>query len=241
MSEHYYIYKYVVDNVIQYIGQTIDLNRRIYEHTKDTLRELNNPQIYYFEVENKTAMNSWEYMLINKYKPPYNILLKKTSNIIDINEQEITWLPYKNQIDFLNNEQMIFESGSYNMVRWFHSNGGISELSITCFGGREALLSLSNNGLKIYLLLLLTEPQTIQQLKDVSKQYHISNKNLIEGIKELQNQHFILTSSPLIYSDCRIDYNGKKLKLFFDDITELAQELDPYNDTWNSINNCQDE
>lgn len=235
MSEHYYIYKYVVDNVIQYIGQTIDLNRRIYEHTKDTLRELNNPQIYYFEVENKTAMNSWEYMLINKYKPPYNILLKKSSNIIDINEQEITWLPYKNQIDFLNNEQIIFEPSVDKNVYWFHSNGGISELNITLFGGREALLSLSNNGLRIYLLLLITQPQTIEQLKDASKQYHISNKNLIEGIKELQNQHFILTSSPLIYSDCRIDYNGKKLKLFFDDIAELARELDPYNDTWNSI------
>jgi hypothetical protein len=89
----YYIYKYVENNKIIYIGQTTNLERRIKDHTKDKLANFKG-DIYYFECPNQTAMNSWEYCLINKYHPPYNIALKDTETKINIAEPE--WKKYKN-------------------------------------------------------------------------------------------------------------------------------------------------
>lgn len=84
----YYIYKYVNnDNTIEYIGQTTDLDRRIKDHTKDKLKNFHG-QIYYFECQNKTAMDSWEYFLIQKYHPKYNIVFNNTQTIINIDEPE---------------------------------------------------------------------------------------------------------------------------------------------------------
>lgn len=83
----YYIYKYVQNNKIIYIGQTTDLERRIKEHTKDKLKDFKG-QIYYFECPNKTSMDSWEYMLINKYHPQYNSALNNLKEKINIKEPE---------------------------------------------------------------------------------------------------------------------------------------------------------
>ena len=81
----YYIYKYVQNGQIDYIGQTTDLNKRIKDHTKDKLKHFNG-QIYYFECKNKTEMDSWEYFLIQKYHPRYNITFNNTKTIINIDE-----------------------------------------------------------------------------------------------------------------------------------------------------------
>ena len=89
----YYVYKYVEDDEIKYIGQTVDLDKRIQQHTKDKLANFNG-KIYYFECSNKTAMNSWEYCLINKYHPIYNVALKDADTSINIEEPE--WIEYKN-------------------------------------------------------------------------------------------------------------------------------------------------
>lgn len=84
----YYIYKYVNNNdIIEYIGQTTDLDRRIKDHTKDKLKNFHG-QIYYFECQNKTAMDSWEYFLIQKYHPKYNVVFNNTQMTINIDEPE---------------------------------------------------------------------------------------------------------------------------------------------------------
>lgn len=44
----FYIYKYVKNNIIEYIGQTTNLEKRIQQHTKDKLKNFNG-EIYYFE------------------------------------------------------------------------------------------------------------------------------------------------------------------------------------------------
>ena len=89
----YYIYKYVINQVPKYIGKTTDLRRRINEHTKDKLANLsNNCDIYYFKCPNKTSMDSWEYFLINKYHPEYNISLKDKTVLLDVKEPE--WIKY---------------------------------------------------------------------------------------------------------------------------------------------------
>ena len=88
----YYIYKYVVNNEIVYIGKTSNLEKRIKQHESDKLKNLQ-ASIYYFECQNKTAMTSWEYNLINKYHPKYNIILNNTN--INIRVQEPEWIFYK--------------------------------------------------------------------------------------------------------------------------------------------------
>ena len=103
----FYIYKYENNNgKIIYIGQTTNLKERIKQHTKDKLENFVG-KIYYFECENKTSMNSWEYFLINKYHPQYNVVFNDNYNKIDITEPE--WILYQslenisknNLIDFL--------------------------------------------------------------------------------------------------------------------------------------------
>ena len=89
----YYIYKYVKNNIIEYIGKTTNLEQRIKQHQKDKLKNFKG-QIYYFECKNKTAMTSWEYTLINKYHPKYNAALKDNEINIDIKETE--WILYMN-------------------------------------------------------------------------------------------------------------------------------------------------
>ena len=91
----FYIYKYVSNNIIQYIGKTTDLDRRLSEHTKDKLAHFKG-DIYYFECANTTAMNSWEYCLINKYHPKYNIASNDIN--ININIDEPKWTLYTRQI-----------------------------------------------------------------------------------------------------------------------------------------------
>lgn len=90
----YYIYKYIVNNEIVYIGQSTNLKRRISEHKIDKLKNLK-ATIYYFECQNRTAMNSWEYNLINKYHPKYNSALKDDNTNINIEEPK--WLLYKEE------------------------------------------------------------------------------------------------------------------------------------------------
>ena len=91
----YYVYKYVENDKIIYIGQTTDLEKRIYNHTKDKLANFKG-QIYYFKCPNKTAMNSWEYCLINKYHPKYNIALNNSNTSINIEEPQ--WILYKTTV-----------------------------------------------------------------------------------------------------------------------------------------------
>ena len=104
---NYYIYKYVSGDTIEYIGETTDLARRIEQHKKDKLKNFKG-KIYYFECSNKTAMNSWEYCLINKYHPKYNIALKDNKIDIDINEPE--WKLY---MDYSINNNKIIDFQKY--------------------------------------------------------------------------------------------------------------------------------
>lgn len=95
---NYYIYKYVDNEEIIYIGQTNNLNKRINQHTKDKLEGFNG-KIYYFECPNKTAMDSWEYCLINKYHPAYNVALNDDNTNINIEEPQ--WIPYISGVNII--------------------------------------------------------------------------------------------------------------------------------------------
>lgn len=71
-----FIYKYVSNNDILYIGKTTNLKRRIIEHASEPKFQNIEYQIYYFRCVNNTEMDAYEYFLINKYHPKLNIALK---------------------------------------------------------------------------------------------------------------------------------------------------------------------
>ena len=88
----YYIYKYVANDEIVYIGQSSNLENRIKQHKNDKLKNIQ-AIIYYFECNNKIEATYWEYNLINKYHPKYNVVLKNQN--INIEIQEPNWIFYK--------------------------------------------------------------------------------------------------------------------------------------------------
>ena len=71
----YFVYKYVYNNKIIYIGLTDDMKRRVYEHASGVgieskfLPYLDNVEIYYHQCGNETEMRALESLLINHFKP----------------------------------------------------------------------------------------------------------------------------------------------------------------------------
>lgn len=84
----YFIYKYVENNEIVYIGQTIHLQERISQHSRESNFINFNGKIFYFTCNNRTEMDAYEYFLINKYQPKYNIQFKNKIEIIDFSEPQ---------------------------------------------------------------------------------------------------------------------------------------------------------
>lgn len=78
--KNYYVYKYVVDDNIIYIGLTNNLKRRVKEHASGIGLEskfspyLEHATIYYHQCCNETEMRALEKLLINHYKPILNVV-----------------------------------------------------------------------------------------------------------------------------------------------------------------------
>lgn len=88
----YCIYKYVENNEIIYIGQTICLKERVSQHSKEANFINFNGTIFYFICNNQTEMNAYEYFLINKYQPKYNKQFRNKINVTNFLEPE--WVQY---------------------------------------------------------------------------------------------------------------------------------------------------
>lgn len=97
----HYVYKYVYNNEIIYIGKNdTNLVDRLNQHgktgdniTQDGWDEINNSDIYYAELANSTMADVVETELICKYKPKYNIA--KKSDWIGLTFIEPVWYLYK--------------------------------------------------------------------------------------------------------------------------------------------------
>ena len=112
MTVIFYIYKYVLNDEILYIGKTKrNLNLRINEHT--TKKDLpNGCDIYYFECTNESAMNIMELMLIAKYHPKYNKDCNVDDGYIPKRFKEPGWLSYKKYFTPV-------------FIRFFHDKTGV--------------------------------------------------------------------------------------------------------------------
>lgn len=94
----YYIYKYEGElrtggTKILYIGKTKNIDSRVRSHYANSVfggRDFI-VNIYYFEVENKTDADHLEYVLINKYHPPYNKQLNNPKIQTDMKEPKWTF------------------------------------------------------------------------------------------------------------------------------------------------------
>ncbi len=76
MSEELnYVYKYVENGIVKYVGITNNMQKRFYQHTKDKLSEMSNPDVYYFPVRYRGDAYMLETYLINHYntKSYYNV------------------------------------------------------------------------------------------------------------------------------------------------------------------------
>ena len=101
--QNYYVYKYIVDDEIIYVGLTNDLRRRINEHASGIGLEskfipyLEKSVIYYHKCGNETEMSALESLLINQYKPILNVIdVKEGESTVTAN---IEWHLY-NENDF---------------------------------------------------------------------------------------------------------------------------------------------
>lgn len=78
--KNYYVYKYVFDNSVIYVGLTDNLKRRVKEHASGIgleskfLPYLDTVEIYYHKCSNATEMKALEALLINHYKPMLNVV-----------------------------------------------------------------------------------------------------------------------------------------------------------------------
>ena len=88
-----YIYKYVRDSEIIYIGKTKNLQQRHKQHLQEAGKFLETDELYYFLCPTSNIMDVYETALINKYHP----ILNKADNIstIDIIVKEPDWYLYK--------------------------------------------------------------------------------------------------------------------------------------------------
>jgi len=100
----HYVYKYVLNNEIIYIGKTDTfLKNRISQHgkpgdniPKEAWEDINNSDVYYITLNNSTMSDVVESELIRRYKPRYNVA--KTSEWSGLPFPEPEWVKYDQQL-----------------------------------------------------------------------------------------------------------------------------------------------
>lgn len=185
----YYIYKYVRNNEIIYIGQTINLNRRHKEHLLEpTFHETD--LLYYFVVTNKYLLDLYETALINKYHP----ILNKQSNYLQlaVTIQEPNWKIYKDK----EIEKQIIPKVQKTFVPKEYSNIFINNINNYEVNNINNIPNLSITAWRLLIIGLIK--QDIITINDYSKMMQISNggkcyEQVKKAIEELSHFHLIKT------------------------------------------------
>ena len=148
-----YIYKYVRNNEIIYIGKTKNLLQRHKQHLQEIGKFLETDKLYYFICPTSNIMDVYETALINKYHP----MLNKADNILllTIDIQEPHWTLYKeNIIDIPPKSKppkKEFQSKTYDNI---FNNQYINNIELPLLSSKEwhLLLSMSIKGKPITTL-----------------------------------------------------------------------------------------
>lgn len=115
---NYYVYRFLINENVVYVGKTIDIDKRMYTHfTKGHLPLECYEQIdaiQYIECKNNTDMNIKELYFINKYKPIYNTVNKSENDEVMIREFE--------SIEWINEYKLNFSNDKINDIRKYYEN-----------------------------------------------------------------------------------------------------------------------
>ena len=96
LTKGFYLYKYEdINKEIVYIGQTTSLAQRVRQHTHDKLQKFFGT-IYYVKCGSKEEMDFLEKVLINYYKPKFNIIHKERKDLmVNLINLDLNWQFYK--------------------------------------------------------------------------------------------------------------------------------------------------
>ena len=146
MKNKYYIYRFLdEDDNILYIGRTNDIRRRIItEHfTNNThlCKEcyIETAKVEYSEFSNESEKVAYEAILINKFKPKYNIQFNDSAEF-NVKLPEIKWKDfewdYKGQMEImkdLKSETISISTALYNVIEKSTSQKALSQFNIHGF------------------------------------------------------------------------------------------------------------
>lgn len=123
----HYVYKYVLDDEVIYVGRTKNLDVRVYFHgksgdniTSDGRDEINRADVYYSLVANELMADVIESELIRRYKPKYNKM--KKSNWDGIDFVEPNWTRYVRPTEHkvpqvMRNKQAEYTKNNYTQIK----------------------------------------------------------------------------------------------------------------------------
>lgn len=139
-----YIYKYVQNNKIVYIGKTSrPLHLRIHEHTRaaDILCNVK-ADVFYAECQSEAEMHCIENLLIDKYRPQYNKRDFSKSEIkANINFKEPDWRPYSDYINPRNMSLFDIYEKSDNILYGIYDDTKIKITFCRCTGEESKLVN----------------------------------------------------------------------------------------------------
>ena len=94
----YFVYKWVLDEEIVYIGKTVNPDSRFnQERLQEKFKPYLDADIYTTELKNRTEMDGLEKLLINKYQPRLNVVDRhEESGDIPIDDESLEWKNYGN-------------------------------------------------------------------------------------------------------------------------------------------------
>ena len=104
----FYVYKWVHNDNVIYVGQSRDIKKRIAaERSDERFKIYKNPSIYIVKCRNSNEMSILEKILIDQYQPILNSLDKYSDKIdLPINTEALEWVDYENfdeYTEYLNN------------------------------------------------------------------------------------------------------------------------------------------
>jgi len=228
---NFYIYKYIINNNIYYIGQTTDLTRRIKEHKREQkFLDYNNFKIFYFQCRNQKETDSYEYFLINKYHPILNVAFKYEDFIIDIKEpewflyEEDNFLPFKEKIKLKKEhhykEGKISDINNINKIELIEDTSFFSSFNnISLFDQKIILFMLLKykiNNLKF------TDKNIIFPMPEFLKYYHYTHSgNIYQEVKERSS--FVKKEDEYIFNFPKDIKNTPLFKLSEEEINSFSQ------------------
>ena len=113
----FYVYKWVYNDNVIYVGQSRDLKNRISKERRDKkFLSYTNANIFFVRCKNMAEMDILEKTLINKYQPQLNTTYKYPDTIdLPFNTSALEWIDLENYDEY--NEYLINSEDQVNKIK----------------------------------------------------------------------------------------------------------------------------